>query len=70
MPFSELRILEIHSFPHFSPTYFLTYSVEILYMTLFSFFFSKFGRESLLLVLIQKMLEIMGKVNYKMGKVF
>ena len=34
MPLCELRILEIHSFPHFSLTC-LTYLAEILHMTLF-----------------------------------
>ena len=34
MPLLELKILEIHSFPHFSLTYALTYRAEILHMTL------------------------------------
>ena len=54
MPFSELRILEIHSFPHFSPTHFLTYSVEILHMTLFSFFFKFWPRISFTSTLFRK----------------
>ena len=35
MPLLELKILEIHSFLHFSFTYALSYRAEILHMTLF-----------------------------------